>query len=94
MVLCQIIKTYDQGESSFEDFIFTLKYATGAHFLVQAIGIGNRKRDLTQIRSNPSSSRNQTRNHLEMPVGKGWSALSSEEIMLFLTGKFRLGKAR
>jgi hypothetical protein len=68
-------------------------HLTGADILGQAIGIGKGKRDLTRIRSNPTTSRNRTRNSLEMPVGKGRSALSSEVIMQ-LTGRFRLRNAR
>jgi hypothetical protein len=43
-------------------------HLTGADILGQAIGIGKGKRDLTRIRSNPTTSRNRTRNSLESSI--------------------------
>ncbi|XP_078160707.1 uncharacterized protein LOC144556085 [Carex rostrata] len=92
--LQEVFKSYNEDRSSFEDFIFALKGVAGAHTLVQAISIGKGKHDLTKIRSDPTRGRNQTQTHLEMPVGKEWSSLCSEEVVRFLTGGFRLGKSR
>ncbi|GJN32769.1 hypothetical protein PR202_gb21295 [Eleusine coracana subsp. coracana] len=65
----------------------------GAQVLVEAVGVGKGKYDLTGFALDPS------RNHgilarPEIPIGKACSKLSSGDIIKFLTGDFRLSKAR
>lgn len=91
--LLQVFKIFNEGTSTFEQFILTLRSTVGAQVLVEAIGIGRGKYDLTGFALDPS------RNHgistrPEIPVGKACSALSSGDIIKFLTGDFRLSKAR
>ncbi|KAL6657771.1 hypothetical protein ACP70R_005551 [Stipagrostis hirtigluma subsp. patula] len=91
--LQEVFRTFNEGTSTFEEFILTLKSTVGAQVLVEAVGIGKGKYDLTGFALDPS------RNHgistrPEIPVGKACSALSSGDIIKFLTGDFRLSKAR
>ncbi|RCV13585.1 hypothetical protein SETIT_2G357200v2 [Setaria italica] len=91
--LMEVFKIFNEGTSTFEQFILTLRSTVGAQVLVQAVGIGKGKYDLTGFALDPS------RNHgistrPEIPVGKACSALSSGDIIKFLTGDFRLSKAR
>lgn len=91
--LMEVFKIFNEGTLTFEQFILTLRSTVGAHVLVEAVGIGRGKYDLTGFALDPS------RNHgistrPEIPVGKACSALSSGDIIKFLTGDFRLSKAR
>nr|CAB3502522.1 unnamed protein product [Digitaria exilis] len=91
--LVQVFKIFNEGTFTFEQFILTLRSTVGAQVLVDAVGIGKGKYDLTGFALDPS------RNHgistrPEIPVGKACSALSSGDIIKFLTGDFRLSKAR
>ncbi|KAF8664514.1 hypothetical protein HU200_054692 [Digitaria exilis] len=91
--LMEVFKIFNEGTFTFEQFILTLRSTVGAQVLVDAVGIGKGKYDLTGFALDPS------RNHgistrPEIPVGKACSALSSGDIIKFLTGDFRLSKAR
>ncbi|EMS55700.1 hypothetical protein TRIUR3_21032 [Triticum urartu] len=88
-----VFKTFNEGTSDFEQFILCLKSTVGAQVLVEAVGIGKGKYDLTGFALDPS------RNHAisgraEIPIGKACSSLSSGDIIKYLTGDFRLSKAK
>ncbi|KAL6868228.1 hypothetical protein ACP4OV_015073 [Aristida adscensionis] len=91
--LQEVFRKFNEGTYTFEQFILTLKPTVGAQVLIEAVGIGKGKYDLTGFALDPS------RNHgistrPEIPIGKACSALSSGDIIKFLTGDFRLSKAR
>ncbi|VAH28825.1 unnamed protein product [Triticum turgidum subsp. durum] len=91
--LLEVFKTFNEGTSDFEQFILCLKSTVGAQVLVEAVGIGKGKYDLTGFALDPS------RNHAisgraEIPIGKACSSLSSGDIIKYLTGDFRLSKAK
>ncbi|KAB8105975.1 hypothetical protein EE612_040108 [Oryza sativa] len=91
--LLEVFKTFNEGTSTFEEFILSLRSTVGARVLVEAVGIGKGKYDLTGFALDPS------RNHgistrAEIPIGKACSSLSSGDIIKFLTGDFRLSKAK
>ncbi|VAH44674.1 unnamed protein product [Triticum turgidum subsp. durum] len=91
--LLEVFKTFNEGISDFEQFILCLKSTVGAQVLVEAVGIGKGKYDLTGFALDPS------RNHAisgraEIPIGKACSSLSSGDIIKYLTGDFRLSKAK
>ncbi|TVU38370.1 hypothetical protein EJB05_11737, partial [Eragrostis curvula] len=91
--LLEVFKQFNDGTTTFEHFILTLRSTVGAQVLVEAVGIGKGKYDLTGFALDPS------RNHgiltrPEIPIGKACSKLSSGDIIKFLTGDFRLSKAR
>lgn len=72
--------------------MFTIKNAVGLGMLIEAISIGKEKRDLTTME--PVKANHIVSWHPEIPIGKACSALTSANIIKFLTGDFRLSKAR
>lgn len=62
--------------------------------LVEAVGIGIENYDLTGLASDPAKATHGTSTRAEIPVGKACSSLTSGDIIKFLTGDFRLSKAR
>lgn len=92
--LLEITKAFNEGTATLEELIFTLKSMVGTEALVEAVGIGKGKQDLTgmildPVRTNPAVS-----SRPEIPAGKACSSLTSGEIIKFLTGDFRLSKAK
>lgn len=83
---------FGEAKISFEDYVFSLKAMVGLNLLVEAVGIGKGRRDLTGMTLEPSKSNNAMRP--EIPIGKACSSLTTSEIVKFLTGDFRLSKAR
>ena len=73
-----------------EEYVSSLKSMVGMNILVEAVGIGKGKQDLTSLALDPSKS-NQV---LNIPIGKACSSLTPNEIIKFLTGDYRLSKAR
>lgn len=62
--------------------------------LIEAVGVGKGKQDLTGTAMEPIKTNNVFSLHSEIPVGKACSSLKSADIIKFLTGDFRLSKAR
>ncbi|KAG1362590.1 Arginine-glutamic acid dipeptide repeats protein [Cocos nucifera] len=92
--LLEVTKTYNEGRVSLEEFVFTLKAIVGMAVLVESIGIGKGKSDLTGIVLDPVRANQSVSVRPEIPIGKECSSLSSGDIIKFLTGDFRLSKAR
>ncbi|XP_059648611.1 uncharacterized protein LOC132294683 isoform X2 [Cornus florida] len=92
--LLEISRTFGEGKMSFEEYVFNLKAIIGMKRLVEAVGIGKRKQDITRIVLEPPKSNHVIPVRSEMPIGKACSSLTPREIMKFLTGDFRLSKAR
>ena len=76
-----------------EEYVFTLKASVGLNALVEAVGIGKGKQDLTG-NMEPLKSTQVFPVHPEIPIGKACSTLTTLEIANFLTGGFRLSKTR
>ncbi|CAI9785620.1 unnamed protein product [Fraxinus pennsylvanica] len=86
--------TFAEGKLSLDEYVFTLRNMVGTNMLVEAIAIGKGKKDLTHTTIEPSKI-NHSMTHLAgVPSGKECSSLTSSEIIKFLTGDFRLSKAR
>ncbi|XP_052191265.1 uncharacterized protein LOC127800598 isoform X2 [Diospyros lotus] len=92
--LSEVSKTFGEGKMPLEEYVFTLKAIVGMNSLVEAVGIGKGKRDLTGITMEPPKSNHAVPLRPEIPIGKACSSLTPEEIIKFLTGDFRLSKAR
>ncbi|KAK4775777.1 hypothetical protein SAY87_023738 [Trapa incisa] len=93
--LMETSRSLGEGKTSLEEYVFTLKAIVGLRTLVQAIGVGKGKQDLTGVGNEHTKSTNQTAPlSSEIPVGKACSVLTPAEIVTFLTGNFRLSKAR
>ncbi|XP_074572241.1 uncharacterized protein LOC141828648 [Curcuma longa] len=92
--LLEAISIFNEGRISLKEFVCTLKTTVGMQVLVEAIGIGTGKHDLTGIILDPVRSNQTLSVRPEIPVGKACSSLSSGDIIKFLTGDFRLSKAK
>ncbi|XP_020585342.1 uncharacterized protein LOC110028000 [Phalaenopsis equestris] len=92
--LLEATKSFNEGRSTLENFVFKLKAAVGLQVLVEAIGIGKGTHDLTGVALDHARANTSIPLHPEIPVGRACSSLSSAEIIKFLTGHFRLSKAR
>ncbi|CAI0551237.1 unnamed protein product [Linum tenue] len=82
----EISEVMAEGKIPLEDYASILKAAVGIHVLVEAIGIGKGKEDLTNpgmesMKTNPATT-------------KSCSSLTPSDIVTLLTGGFRLSKAR
>lgn len=91
--LMEVAKAFGEGKILLEEYVFTLKASVGLNALVEAVGIGNGKQDLTGIME-PLKSAQAVPIRPEIPIGKACSTLTPLEIVNFLTGDFRLSKAR
>ncbi|KAL2661314.1 hypothetical protein AAZX31_03G216700 [Glycine max] len=88
-ILLQVSKSYMEGRASLEEYISSLKSTVGLGVLVEAVGIGKEKEDLTCLAVEPGKN-----NWVfSAPTCKAWSSLGPSDIMKFLTG-FRLSKAK
>ncbi|KAK3038970.1 hypothetical protein RJ639_027455 [Escallonia herrerae] len=92
--LLEASKTYGEGKMSLEDYVSSLKTLVGVKTLVEAVGIGKGKLDLTGIAVEPLKSNQVMHARSEIPTGKACNSLTSREIIKFLTGDYRLSKAR
>ncbi|KAJ9180242.1 hypothetical protein P3X46_008512 [Hevea brasiliensis] len=87
----EVSTAFSEGKFSLEDYVSNLRAVVGIQALVDAIGIGKGKEDLTSLAMEPARS-----NPLftVCPIGKACSSLTSSDIIKLLTGGFRLSKAR
>ncbi|KAG7028971.1 hypothetical protein SDJN02_10154, partial [Cucurbita argyrosperma subsp. argyrosperma] len=92
--LVEVSRRFVEGKVSLEGYVFSLKATVGLNALVEAVGIGKGKQDLTIPTMDPIKSNNAHPARPEIPVGKACSTLTPDEIVKFLTGGFRLSKAR
>ncbi|XP_016205168.1 uncharacterized protein LOC107645613 [Arachis ipaensis] len=93
-LLIEISRKFLEGKMPFEEYVFDLKDAVGIEVFIAAVGIGKGKQDLTGTANEPTKTTNVFSIRAEMPVGKACSSLTSADIIKFLTGNFRLSKAR
>ncbi|KAM0919716.1 hypothetical protein ACQ4PT_008018 [Festuca glaucescens] len=92
--LLEIFKSFNNGQTSLEDLVFSIKSVVGTEAFVEAVGIGKGKHDLTGFVLDPSKPNQVLSVHPDMPTGKDCSSLASEDIIKFLTGGFRISKTR
>ncbi|XWS42397.1 hypothetical protein CRYUN_Cryun16bG0011100 [Craigia yunnanensis] len=89
--LLEVSKSFMEGRTSLENYVCHLKTTVGICALIEAVGIGKGKADLTGLAMEPPRT---SQVSLEIPSGKACSSLTSGDIIRFLTGGFRLSKAR
>ncbi|KAG6646616.1 hypothetical protein CIPAW_07G019700 [Carya illinoinensis] len=87
-------KSFVEGRTSIEEYVFYLKSAVEIHTLVEAVGIGKGKDDLTGLAMDPGKTNKIFQVCPSLPTGKACSSLTPKDILKFLTGGFRLSKAR
>ncbi|MCD7468164.1 hypothetical protein HAX54_006114 [Datura stramonium] len=90
--LAEVSKAFGEGKILLEEYVFSLKAMIGINMLIEAVGIGKGKYDLTCMTLEPSRSNHAVRS--EVPAGKACSSLTTNEVIEFLTGDYRLSKAR
>ncbi|TKY54137.1 hypothetical protein E2542_SST18543 [Spatholobus suberectus] len=92
--LLEVSKAFVEGKMLLEDYVLTLKASVGLKALVEGVGVGKGKEDLTGLTIDSMKSTQALPVRQEIPVGKACSMLTPSEIISFLTGDFRLSKAR
>ncbi|KAK7396864.1 hypothetical protein VNO78_18026 [Psophocarpus tetragonolobus] len=92
--LVEISRKFGEGKMPFEEYVFALKDAVGIDLLIAAVGIGKGKQDITGTAVEPPKTNHIFSVRPEIPIGKACSSLTSADIIKFLTGDFRLSKAR
>ncbi|XP_061369412.1 uncharacterized protein LOC133312249 [Gastrolobium bilobum] len=93
-ILVEISRNFGEGKMPFEEYVFALKDAVGIDLLIAAVGIGKGKQDLTGTAVEATKANHIFSVRPEIPIGKACSSLTSADIIKFLTGNFRLSKAR
>lgn len=92
--LLEASRAFAEGRTSLDEYVSTLKALVGIHALVEAVGIGKGKDDLTTFIVDTSKNTQMFTHRPEIPSGKACSSLTCAEIVKYLTGDFRLSKAR
>ncbi|OIW00028.1 hypothetical protein TanjilG_26365 [Lupinus angustifolius] len=92
--LLALSKIFVEGGIHLEEYVLTLKDLVGLEALVEAVGVGKGKEDLTGLAIDSVKSTQAPPVRPEIPVGKACSMLTPAEIVKFLTGGFRLSKTR
>ncbi|KAK7292287.1 hypothetical protein RIF29_08065 [Crotalaria pallida] len=92
--LLKVSKTFVEGGMHLEDYVFTIRDLVGHKALVEAVGVGKGKEDLTGFAIDSVKPTQSLPVRPEIPAGKACSMLTPSEIVNFLTGDFRLSKAR
>ncbi|KAK7284360.1 hypothetical protein RJT34_19105 [Clitoria ternatea] len=88
--LLQVAKSYVESSTSLEEYITFLKFTVGLSVLVEAVGIGKEKGDLTTLAVEPKKKNRA----VSAPASKDWSSLGPSDITKYLTGGFRLSKSK
>ncbi|XP_024997057.1 uncharacterized protein LOC112529865 [Cynara cardunculus var. scolymus] len=92
--LLEVSRTFVDGRISLEGYVFSLRDLVGIKNFVDAVAIGSGKPDLTGNGIEPTKQNQAIHIRPEIPIGKACSSLTSTEIIKFLTGDYRLSKAR
>uniref|UniRef100_A0A0R0EFF2 Uncharacterized protein n=1 Tax=Glycine max TaxID=3847 RepID=A0A0R0EFF2_SOYBN len=88
--LQQVSKSYSEGRISLEEYITSLKSTVALGVLVEAVGIGKGKEDLTR----PTVEHVKKTQVFSIQTSKAWSSLGPSDIIKHLTGGYRLSKAK
>ncbi|OMP03326.1 hypothetical protein COLO4_10489 [Corchorus olitorius] len=87
----EVSKSFLEGRTSLVNYVCHLRTTVGISALVEAVGLGKGKLDLTCLAMEPPKI---TQASPEIPSGRDCSSLTPGDIIKFLTGGFRLSKAR
>ncbi|KAL8264138.1 hypothetical protein R6Q59_022268 [Mikania micrantha] len=92
--LLEVSRTFGDSRISLEQYVFSIKTLIGIKMFIDALAIGKGKQDLTGNAIEPTKENQAIHIRPEIPTGKACSSLTSKEIIQFLTGDYRLSKAR
>ncbi|XP_048324404.2 uncharacterized protein LOC107411936 isoform X1 [Ziziphus jujuba] len=87
-------KSFSEGSTSLEEYVTFVKSIVGIQLLVEAVAIGKGKEDLTGFALEPAKINHDIPVCPKLPTGQACSSLTSNDIVQYLTGGFRLSKAR
>ncbi|KAK7395409.1 hypothetical protein VNO78_15967 [Psophocarpus tetragonolobus] len=88
--LLQVSRSYVEGRASLEEYILSIKSTVGIGVLVEAVGIGKEKEDLTTL----AVELGKNSKVFSSSTCKAWSSLGPNDIIKYLTGGLRLSKAK
>ncbi|KAG5027535.1 hypothetical protein JHK82_023388 [Glycine max] len=88
--LLQVSQSYVEGRTSVEEYILSIKSIVGLGVLVEAVGIGKEKEDLTSL----AVELGKNNRVFSVPTCKAWASLGPSDIIKYLTGGLRLSKAK
>ncbi|KAG2402331.1 uncharacterized protein HKW66_Vig0235270 [Vigna angularis] len=88
--LQQVSKSYSEGRTSLEKYVSSLKSTVGLDVLVEAVGIGKGKEDLTS----PTMECGKKTQAYSIQATKVWSSLGPCDIIKHLTGDYQSSKAK
>ncbi|RZB52231.1 hypothetical protein D0Y65_048612 [Glycine soja] len=88
--LLQVCQSYVEGRTSLEEYILSMKSTIGLGVLVEAVGIGKEKENLTSL----AVELGKNNRVFPVPTCKAWSSLGPNDIIKYLTGGLRLSKAK
>ncbi|WVY96466.1 hypothetical protein V8G54_028617 [Vigna mungo] len=86
----QVCKSYSEGRTSLEEYVSSLKSTFGLGVLVDAVGIGKGKEDLTS----PAMKCGKKTQDCSIQASKAWSSLGPCDIIKLLTGDYQSCKAK
>ncbi|XP_022640677.1 uncharacterized protein LOC111242312 [Vigna radiata var. radiata] len=86
----QVSKSYSEGRTSLEEYVYSLKSTFGLGVLVEAVGIGKGKEDLTS----PAMKCGKKTQDCSIQASKAWSSLGPCDIIKLLTGDYQSCKAK
>ncbi|KAL1226290.1 hypothetical protein V5N11_017757 [Cardamine amara subsp. amara] len=89
--LLKVSKAFREDKIALEEYVFTLKNTVGIDMLIEAIGIGKGKRDLTNCALEPSKLNHGASANSQVRIGND---LPIADIVKFLTGEYRMSKTR
>ncbi|KAE9598255.1 putative transcription factor MYB/SANT family [Lupinus albus] len=93
-MLVEISRNFAEDRMAFVEYIFALKDAVGIDLLVDAVGIGKGKQDLTSTAVEQTRTGDIFSLRPKIPITKARSSLTPPDIIKFLNGNFRLSKSR
>ncbi|XP_076911305.1 uncharacterized protein LOC143569223 [Bidens hawaiensis] len=92
--LLEVSRTFGDAKISLEQYVTSIKTLIGIQKMIDAVAIGRGKQDLTGNAIEPTKQNQAIRIRPEIPIGQACSSLTPPEIIQFLTGDYRLSKAR
>ncbi|XP_076907513.1 uncharacterized protein LOC143563994 [Bidens hawaiensis] len=92
--LLEVSRTFGDAKISLEQYVTSIKTLIGIKKMIDAVAIGKGKQDLTRNTIEPTKQNQAIRIWPEIPIGQACSSLTPPEIIQFLTGDYRLSKAR
>ncbi|KAI3703680.1 hypothetical protein L1987_73873 [Smallanthus sonchifolius] len=92
--LLEVSRSFGDAKISLEQYVTSIKTLIGIKLFIDAVAIGKGKEDLTGNAIEPTKQNQAIHIRPEIPTGDACSSLTSAEIIQFLTGDYRLSKAR